>query len=113
MRCPVTKFDCITCEDRCAVLDKLNTTPCSDCDDGHCTMNCGPWCPPGERYIGKTIEHVITEDDNGCFRVHHPATNVCLSLHGTPLRAFVAAERADEIASRSRAAVRRQGAKTA
>lgn len=78
---------------------------CFDCDDGPCYMNCGPWCPPRERYIGKTVEHVITEDENGCYRVHHPQTNTCLSLHGTPVRAFEAAERADVVMARSRAAL--------
>lgn len=76
--------------------------PCSDCDDDICTMNCGPWCPPGELYIGRTEEHVITEDSNGIYRVHHPGTKICLSLHETPHFAFRAAEAADRQMQRGR-----------
>lgn len=78
---------------------------CFDCDEGPCHMNCGPWRASGERYIGKTAEHIVTEDGNGYFRVHHPRTNTCLSLHGTPVKAFQEAEHADAVAIRGRKAV--------
>lgn len=70
--------------------------------------NIAPWAPKGERHIGNTAVHVVTEDSDGGYRVYRrfASTPVCLSIHGTPTRAFEAAEAADAITFRGRAALR-------
>ncbi len=64
---------------------------CGDCLNGQCDMNCGPWCPQGQRFIERVGNHTLTEDSNGCYRVYATAGE-CLGLHGTERRAREALE---------------------